>query len=485
MVNRVKTLNREIQDRAPGTMVWNLLEEAIAKAREQGLLAREATAEELKAIRQEREKAFGSGLFLWPKLKSDLVREMDSELQVPGWGNIWTQPIINRVDMLATGVRTMIGVKVFGDNLETIQKVSDEIAGVLKQVRGAVDVLPDQIVGENYLEISIDRSRAARYGVNAQDVNSVIEVALGGKEITMTVEERRRFPVRVRYPRDWRESEERIRNILVTTSSGAQIPLSQVADVRIVSGPSMIKSEDGRLRAYVQLNVRDRDVVGFVEEAKAAVESKVKLPPGVSIDWSGQFEHQVRAQRTLTIVFPAVVLIIFLILYLAHRDMADTLMMFLSVPGAIAGAALAQVISGNNFSVAVWVGFIAIFGMAAETGVVMLVYLREALERRGGIEKIQSEAEIRDAVMEGAVQRLRPKLLTEGATIISLVPMLWATGVGAEFMAPMAVPILGGTLVADEVIDIFLPVLFYYERCRRLRKRKEAEAAPTAKATAR
>jgi len=514
MRKRVKELNWEIEDQAPDLVVGNLLEEALKKGKEQGKLAREASAEELSKVRAERVRTFGKGLFLWKKQKSDLVKELDSELQVPGWGNIWTQPIINRVDMLATGVRTMIGVKVFGDNLETIQRISEEVAAVLRQVKGAVDVFPDQVVGENYLEIQIDRERAARYGVNVEDVQNVVEVALGGKEITMTVEGRERYPVRVRYPREWLASEERIKNVLVPAGGGAmergmgngmaeagwrangapaegmkkeggrlrQIPLSQVADVKIVPGPSMIKSENGLLRSYVQLNVRDRDIVGFVEEAKGAVESKVKLPAGYYLEWSGQFEHQVRAQKTLTLVFPLVILIIFVILYMTYKDLADTLMMFLSVPGAIAGAAIFQAIWGHNFSVAVWVGFIAIFGMAAETGVVMLVYLREALEKRGGLAAVKSEADIKAAVMEGAVHRLRPKLLTEGATIISLVPLLWATGVGAEFMGPMAVPILGGTLVADEVIDIFLPVLFYHERVRRWRKLKEKEASAAASA---
>lgn len=493
MRSRIQHLNWEIQNRAPGTMVWLLIEETVRKAREQNLLIREPSQDELHAVRQEREKAFGNWLFLWRKLQSDLVQELDSELQMPGWGNIWTRPIINRVDMLATGVRTMVGVKVFGTDLNEIQRIANEIADVLKQIPGARDVFPDQVVGENYLEISIDRGKAARYGVSVEDIQNVIEVALGGKEITMTVEGRQRYPVRVRYPRDWRLDEESVKSILVAAGEGSmeddgmsrtssvpprrrQIPLSSVADVRIVSGPSMIKSENGLLRAYVQLNVRDRDVVGFVEEARRAVEAKVKLPPGFYIEWSGQFEHQVRAQRTLMVVFPMVVLIIFVILYWTYRDLADTLMMFLAVPGAVAGGALFQYLWGHHFSVAVWIGYIACFGLATETAIVMLVYLREAIDKRGGMQKIQTEEEIQEAVIEGAIHRLRPKLLTEGTTVLALIPMLWATGVGAEFMRPMAAPILGGILVADEVIDLFIPVLFYFERCRRLRKRKQAEA---------
>ncbi|MBI4564407.1 MAG: efflux RND transporter permease subunit [Planctomycetes bacterium] len=488
MKERVKHLNWELQDRAPGALIWFLLEEFRKEARARGALAGDPSDEDLHPIREARERTFGRRVFLWRKEKADLVKEMDSELQVPGWGNIWTQPIINRVDMLATGVRTMIGVKVFGDDLNKIQAVSEKVAATLRGIRGAVDVFPDQIVGENYLEIVVDREKAARYGVRVEDVQDVIEVALGGKEITTTVEGRERYPVRVRYPRVWREDEETVKGILVpargemeTMEKGSfadaspvrlrQVPLALVAEVRVEPGPSMIKSENGLLRSYVQLNVRDRDIVGFVEEARRAVESNVKLPPGYYLEWSGQFEHQVRAQRTLTIVFPVVLLIILMILYLTYRDLPDTMMMFLAVPGAVAGGVLFQYLWGYNFSVAVWVGYIACFGLATETGIVMLVYLREAIERRGGMGKIRSEEEIREAVMEGAVNRLRPKLLTEATTILALIPMLWATGVGAEFMRPMAAPILGGILVADEVIDIFIPVLFYWERCRRLRRR--------------
>jgi Cu(I)/Ag(I) efflux system membrane protein CusA/SilA len=507
MKGRVKQLSWEIEDRAPEAMVWYLIEEAVSKKRDQNGLAKEPSLDDLNPIRDDRSVQFKQGLFLWKKTQDDVRMEMDSELQVPGWGNIWTRPIQNRVDMLATGVRTMVGVKVYGATPEDIQKVSDDVARVLKTIRGAVDVFPDQTVGENYLEITIDRKKAARYGVSVQDIQDVIEVAIGGKEITTTVEGRQRFPVRVRYPRGYREDEEQIRNILVpmggtgsasdaTAMAGpgsasksmsdsakpggrlGQIPLSLVADVKIVPGPSMIKSENGQLRSYVQLNVRDRDIVGFVEEAKQAVAAQVKFPPRSSVDWSGQFEHQVRAQKTLTIVFPMVILIIFVILYMTYKDFADTLMMFLAVPGAVAGGAIFQYLFGFNFSVAVWVGYVACFGLATETGIIMMVYLREAIEKRGGLDKIRSEEEIQEAVIEGAVHRLRPKLLTEGTMVLALIPMLWSTGVGSEFMKPMAAPILGGILVADEVIDILIPVLFYWDRKRRLQKRLAAEAVP-------
>ncbi len=413
---------------------------------------------------------FARGLLLWQKSKGELLEEMDSVVQMPGWGNIWTQPIINRIDMLATGVRTPIGVKVFGDDLEKIKRVSEEVAAVLRQVPGAVGVTPDQNMGKGYVEIVPDRRRAARYGINVGDIQDVIEVALGGKPITMTVEGRERFPVRIRYARHWREDEEQVKNLLVSGAArGVQVPLSMVADVRVVEGPSMINSENGMLRSYVQLDVRDRDLVGFVEDAQRAVAGQVKLPQGMFLEWSGQFEHQLHAKRTLLVVLPLVLLLIFIILYLTYSDLMDAALMMMAVPEALVGGVfflwlLDTWLGGYNFSVAVQVGFIACFGMATETGIIMLVYLRQAIEHRGGLEKIASLAELRQAVLDGAVHRLRPKLLTEGVAIIALAPMLFAGGVGHEVLNRMAAPVLGGLLIADEVVDIFIPVRFYWVR---------------------
>ena len=518
----VKEWNWRLFDHAVSLYTWQAIGELQEKATSLGLWNGSSSDVELRKLQSELEAPFSDRLFLWQKDKDGLLKEMDTVAQVPGWGNIWTQPIINRVDMLATGVRTMIGVKVYGDDLNKIQQVSEQIAAALRDVPGAADVFPDQIVGEGYLEINIDRDKAARYGVNVGDVQDVVEVALGGKMITMTVEGRERFPVRVRYARAFREDEQSVKNLLISAggsmaasggmdgmSAGgsggmsgnspmlasaftsdrksaldpfpngvAQIPLAQIADVRIVEGPSMIKSENGLLRSYVQLNVRDRDIVGFVEEAQRAVADKVKLPAGMYIEWSGQFEHQVRAKRTLTVIVPIVVLIIYVLLYITYHDFADASLMMLAVPGAVAGGVLFQYLFGFNFSVAVWVGFIACFGLATETGVVMLVYLREAVANRGGLENIGSLAELRQAIMDGAVHRLRPKLLTEGTTIIGLAPMLWATGTGAEIMQPMAAPVLGGILVADEVIDLLLPVLFYHVRARRWRRIHAGQSSP-------
>lgn len=492
--DRVRTLNWELSDMAAPTYTWQAIEFLRSEAKSKDIWkGGDVAQEQLKSIREQAEQPFAQSVMLWRRSKDGLVKEMDTVVQMPGWGNIWTQPIINRVDMLATGVRTMLGVKVYGDDLDKIQAVAEEVAQVLKGIRGAADVFPDQIVGEGYLEIDVDREKAARYGINVGDIQDVVEIALGGQTITTTVEGRERFPVRIRYARDFRLDEESVKELLVsgvspsggmgTTDSeraaGApqQVPLASVADISIVEGPSMIKSENGLLRAYVQLNVRDRDIVGFVEEAQRAVAERVTLPAGMYLEWSGQFEHQVRARRTLSVVFPLVIVIIFLILYVTYHDFVDTLLvMGLAVPGALAGGVLFQYLFGFNFSVAVWVGYIACFGLATENGLVMLVYLREAIEERGGLANLSLE-ELREAIMQGAVHRTRPKLLTELTTMIGLAPMLWATGTGSEIIRPMAAPVLGGILVSDEVVDLLLPVLFYQVRKRRWHRLHETPAS--------
>ena len=503
----VKQENQTLFDSAIAAYERELFTAIENEARAKGIWKNETDQKIVSSLAEERGKEFRDEVFLWPASKAEIVQEMDSAVRQLGWANIWTQPIINRVDMLATGVRTQIGVRVFGRSLDDIQKVSNEVADVLRGIPGAVDVVPDQTIGKGYVEIEVDRERAARYGVGVGDVQEVIEIALGGKPITTTIEGRERFPVRLRYARDFREDEESIRNILVaggssmpasssagsfmstpstastpsTSSPRLQVRMADVAEVRVVEGPVMIKSENGLLRSYVQLNVRDRDIVGFVEEAQRAVAQRISFPEGSYVEWSGQFEHQVRAKKTLRIVFPAVLVVIFLILYLTYNDFMHAILMMLAVPGALAGGVIFQTLLGYNFSVAVWVGYIACFGMATETGIIMLVYLREAIVERGGLGTIPSLEALEQAVVGGAVHRLRPKLLTEGTAIVGLAPMLWARGVGAEVMAPMAAPVLGGLLIADEVIDIFLPVLFFHVEARRwkkIQKKIEREIPP-------
>lgn len=493
---RTHLVNDELFHYAADAWAAIVIDEIRQWATEKGYLARYITDDIQRSLAGELASIFKSGVFLWHKTKPDLVKEMDQMLSMPGWGNIWTQPIINRIDMLSTGVRTMIGVKVFGNDIQEIQELSEKIAVVLKAISGAADVFADQNVGKGYIEIQPDREKAAKYGIALGDIQDAVETALGGQVVTTTVEGRERFPVRIRYARDYREDEEEIRRMLITGNPGMsaagsmeksggmgggtaapvqavqrgqplQIPLSAVASISVVEGPAMIKSENGMLRSYVQLNVRGRDIVGFVEEAQREIAAKISLPQGMYLEWSGQFENQIRARRTLAIVFPMVLLSIFIILFMTYHDLADSLLMMMAIPGAIAGGVLFQYFFEYNFSVAVWVGYIVCFGMAAETGIIMLVYLRMAIEDRGGLGKILSLDDLKDTILKGAVHRLRPKLLTEGTAILGLAPMLWATGTGAEIMRPMAAPVLGGILIADEVIDLFLPVLFYWIRKRR------------------
>lgn len=538
----VKKINWELFDRGTEAYTWFALEELVKAANASDLVhgaARAAEAEHFShaaraaqlektydpgafpafaRLREEMETPFRRSVFFWPRQsgpKGDLVDdEMGRVLQVPGWSNIFIQPIINRINMLSTGVRTDIGVKVFGPDLATIDRVCKQVEAALKPINGARDTIAAPIMGKGYLQIDIDRQQAARYGISVEDIQSEIELAVGGRAVTYTVEDRARIPVRIRYSRTSREDEESIMRLLISPGSMAgagvnrgspsamplsvgrsqvndtpheitsphasrrrMIPLSAVADVRIVEGPAMIKSENGRLLNYVTLNVRGRDVVGFVDEAQRIVAQKVKLPEGVHLEWSGEFEHQVRAAHTLLLVFPAVIALIFVILYLTYHDLSDAALMMLAVPEALAGGAFfmyffPKIIQGwdappMDFSVAVWVGFIACFGMATETGIIMLVYLREAIDKRGGLENIRSLEELRQAVIEGAAHRLRPKLLTEGVAIVAIFPMVFASGVGAEILAPMALPVLGGLLISDEVVDLFLPVRFYWVRRQR------------------
>ncbi len=426
------------------------------------------------AVQADLTRDFGRRLLLWRKDRADVAGfggELDRVMQMPGWNNEWTMPIQNRVDMLYTGVSSTIGIRVLGQRLDDVVRVSGEVAAAVRRVSGAVNVATDPIRGKAYLEIHPDSEKAARRGVSVGDVNDLIEVALEGKVVTTTVEGRERHPVRVRYPRTWREDEETVGSLLVSVRPGngaepaqsRQVPLRDVAAIRVVEGPPAIKSENGLLRNYVHLDVRGRDAAAFVEEAQRVVAGQVPLPPGVRLEWTGQFEHEARSTRTLVFVVPLVIVLIFLILYLTYRDWADALLMLLAVPGALAGGVLFQWLFGYPLSVTGLIGYIACFGMATSTGIIMLVYLREAVTRAGGLEGM-TLAQLRQAVMDGAVQRLRPKLLTEGTMLLGLAPLLWATGTGAEVIKPMVLPVLGGILFADEVIDLFLPVLFYRVR---------------------
>ena len=412
----------------------------------------------------------------------DRVRgELDRAVPMPGWTNVWTMPIQNRVDMLSTGVNTTVGVRVVGRKLDDVVAASVRIADVVKTVRGAVDVVADPVRGKGVIDVRADRDRAARLGVGVGEINAVVEAGLAGRVATHLVDGRERTAVRVRYARPYREDEESVRGLLVRSlppgSPGPArlIPLSEVAEVRVVDGPATIKGENGLPRNYVRLNVRDRDVADFVAEARRVIRERVPLPEGCFVEWTGYFEHEQRARRTMLAVVPIVLALIFGLLYWTYRDLADAALMMLAVPGAVAGGVVFQWLLGAKFSVTIWVGYIACFGMATATGVIMLVYLRDALERAGGVESVDA-AGLRRAVLDGAVHRLRPKLLTEATLIVGLAPMLLAGGVAGEVIRPMAAPVLGGILVADEIIDMFLPIMFYRIRLRRLRHPRPLDA---------
>jgi Cu(I)/Ag(I) efflux system membrane protein CusA/SilA len=416
----------------------------------------------------------------WPAglTKDAILQRLDEKLRMPGVTNIWTQPIRNRIDMLSTGIRTQVGVKVFGSDLQNIEKKSVEIERVLHSVSGAADLYAERITGAPYLEIHIDRMAAARYGINVGDAQDVIESAIGGKNVTFTIEGRQRFPVRVRYARDFREDVVALGNVLVAAPNGAPIPLKDIARIGVVMGPSMITSENGLLRGTVLMNVRGRDVGGFVEEAKRVVSERVSMPPGYYIEWSGQYENQIRAKQRLQIVIPVVLVIIFVLLYMTYHSAKEAMHVLLAVPFALSGGIFLLKFLGYNFSVAVWVGFIALFGTAVQTGVVMVIYLEEAVRRTmaSTCEKLTIEG-LHEAVMEGALLRLRPKVMTVATVVAGLLPIMWSVRTGAEVMKPLATPVLGGMLSSLLHVLIVTPVIFTTIRERELTARSTNEGS--------
>lgn len=435
--------------------------------------------------------------------RDDIIAELDARLQIPGVRNGWTQPIINRINMLATGVRTDLGVKIFGPNLDTLERLAIETEHILSRVDGAADVYAERIQGGLFLDIDIHRDAVARYGITVGDVQDIIETAIGGENIGAVLDGRQRFPIRVRYGREWRTSLEDLRSLLVpvnTPTAGAPlqasvvpasrmsmessvpdgprhayVPLGQLADLRIQPGPPMISSENAQLRSVVLLNVRGRDMGSFVTEAKEAVEQALRLPEGYTLLWSGQWENQIRARERLTILMPIVLLIIFVMLYFVTKDFKEAFVVMLSVPFALIGGVYLVAALGYNLSVAVWVGFIALYGLAVETGVVMVVYLHEALDHRlqayrAGERGPITVDDILEATIEGSVMRLRPKVMTVMTSLIGLLPIMWSTGVGGDFMKPLAAPMIGGLVTSTVHVLIVTPILFAIMKERALRK---------------
>jgi len=412
----------------------------------------------------------------WPKgtTKDRILQRLDDKLRIPGVTNIWTQPIRNRIDMLSTGIRTQVGVKVFGPDIQVIEQKSAEIERALRSVPGAVDLYAERITGAPYLEIKLNREYAARYGISVADAQEVIETAIGGKNLTTTIEGRQRFPVRVRYARDFRDDMDRVGDVLVSGTGGAQIPLRDIATIRTAMGPSMISSENGLLRGTVLMNVRGRDVGGFVDEATRVVSDNVHMPAGYYVEWSGQFENQVRAKKLLQIVIPIVLLIIFVLLYRTYNSAKEAAHVLLAVPFALTGGVFLVKVMGYNFSVAVWVGFIALFGTAVQTGVVMVIYLEEAVARRAAADGKLTLDGLHSAIMEGALLRLRPKVMTVATVIAGLLPLLWSSRTGAEFMKPLAAPVLGGMVSSLLHVLVVTPVIFAWIREREMARSGES-----------
>jgi Cu(I)/Ag(I) efflux system membrane protein CusA/SilA len=403
--------------------------------------------------------------------KEKLIAELSQLMTtLPGYVPGFLQPIENRILMTSTGIRAQVGVKVLGDNLDALQQKAFEIERVVRSVPGAIGVAPSRVQAKPYLEIQVDRRAMARFGLTAREVLEVVEAGLGGVNVTTTIEGRERFPIQVRLDRSERSDLERLRDVLITTPAGPTIPLGQVATLHRVIGPSEIASENGRLRLFVQANVQDRDLGGFVDEIKERVRREVTLEPGMTLEFSGQYENLLHARETLKVIFPTVLLVIFLLLYVIYHSAKEAAHVLLAVPFALSGSVFLQYALGYPFSVAVWVGYISLFGIAIQTGVVMVVYLEETLahskSQRGAA---FGKADLIQAVKDGARLRLRPKVMTVATTIASLLPIMWSDRAGAEVMKPLATPVIGGTISSMLHILIVTPVLFAWLRERELK----------------
>ena len=397
-----------------------------------------------------------------------LVEELDQRVRLPGLANIWIPPIRNRIDMLATGIKSPLGIKVSGNDLGDIERMATEIERVVKEVPGVSSALAERVRGGRYIDVAIDRPAAARYGMSIADVQSVVSAAIGGETIGETIEGRQRFPINVRYPRELRDSVEKLRILPIVTERGAQIPLSAVASISISEGPPLVRSENARLAGWIYVDVRDRDLGSVVADAQRAVREKVKLSPGASLAWSGQFEYLERARARLALVVPFVLLIILLLLYLTFRRMDEALLIMVSLPFALVGGFWTLYALGHNLSVAGVVGFIALAGVAAEFGVVMLLYLRHALERPG-------QTDLMAAIDEGAVQRVRPKAMTVAVIVAGLIPIMWSEGSGSEVMQRIAAPMIGGMLTAPLLSMFVIPAAYLLMRRRSFNPRGESK----------
>jgi Cu(I)/Ag(I) efflux system membrane protein CusA/SilA len=410
-----------------------------------------------------------------------LIRELDGAVRFPGLTNAWTMPIKTRIDMLSTGIKTPVGIKLLGPDLQTLSDLGEEIEAVVRKVPGTASVVAERATGGNYVDFVIDREAAARYGMTVGDVEDVIMSAIGGMNVTRTVEGLERYPVNVRYSRELRDTPEALKRVLVPAPTGVQVPLGQLAELRIRKGPPVIKSENARRTAWLYVDIEGVDVGSYVKAAMRAVDSAVKFPSGYSIVWSGQYEYMQRAERRLVLVLPVTLFIIFLLLYFNFKNVTESLIIMLSLPFALVGGVWLMWLSGYNMSVAVGVGFIALAGVAAETGVVMLLYIDNAFKERLLHGQMETHADLHAAVEYGAVERVRPKLMTVSTTIIGLLPIMWSVGTGSQVMKRIAAPMVGGLVTSTVLTLAVIPAIYDLWKGRRFRRaspHEESQPAP-------
>jgi Cu(I)/Ag(I) efflux system membrane protein CusA/SilA len=399
-----------------------------------------------------------------------LIREMDEKLQFPGLTNTWTMPVQNRLDMALTGIKTPVGMKLQGTNLEQIQQLGAQVQQILSGLPQVRSVFAERVSQGFYINVDVNRPEAAKYGLTIADVQQVVESGIGGMNVAENVEGRSRYPINVRYQRDFRDNVGELSRALIATPSGAQIPISEVAKISFSRGPAMIRDEDGQLTGYVYIDLNTNDYGGFVDQASKILRQKLRLPAGYTYQWSGEYEFQLRAKERMKIILPVVFFVIFLLLYMVFHSLTEAMVLIFPTFYAMTGGLILQWLLGYNFSVAVWVGYIALFGIAVETGVVMVVYLHESLGKRIASGRLLTDADIHEAALEGAVHRLRPKLMTVCAVLASLIPILWASGIGSDVMKPIAAPMVGGMITSTIHVLILVPVFFVLMKERELRR---------------
>jgi len=412
--------------------------------------------------------------WIWPDERrlgwEELIDEMDRTVQIPSFANAWLFPVKTRIDMITTGVRTPVGVKVLGPDLATIEKIGLELEKVLQRVPGTRSVFFERVTGGYYLDFTTRTEEAARYGLSPGDVNDIVESAIGGNNVTMTVEGRERYPVNVRYARELRDDLTKLRRVLVPTPMGAQVPLEQLATIQLQTGPPMIRNEEGFKAGFVYVDVTGRDLGGYVEEAKKVVAEKIRFPAGYQLVWSGQYEYLLRVRERLLVIVPLTLLIIFLLLYLNTGSTVKTLIILLAVPFSAVGAVVFIWLLGYNMSIAVWVGLIALLGVDAETGVFMLLYLDLAYQKARSEGRMRNAADLKEAIVEGAVKRLRPKVMTVAVMFMGLVPIMWSTGAGSDVMRRIAAPMIGGIFTSFLMELLVYPVIYEIWKTRQLRE---------------